>query len=102
VSDKNKSEFWWASIAGANCEPVEVTMIDGKRVAYTCGCGDPFYIDEPECLCVLIPVYEYRGNGVDSYGPMVRVLTPKQEKRQEAKERRINRELARHRWRGQR
>lgn len=36
---KRKTEFWWASVAGADCEPVEVTKKDGERVAYTCGCG---------------------------------------------------------------
>ena len=56
ISDKavreriaKKSEFWWATIAGANCEPVEIVKIDGERAALTCGCADPFFIDRPDC-----------------------------------------------------
>lgn len=102
MSGKDKSEFWWASIAGANCEPVEVTTLDGRRVAYTCGCNDPFYVDEPTCPCVLVPTYEYRGNGVSSRGPMVRNLTPKQAEDQLRREREQRRIAESHRWRGDR
>lgn len=37
-----KTKFYWASIGGADPEPVEVTAVDGKRVAFTLGCPDPF------------------------------------------------------------
>jgi hypothetical protein len=91
---KAKSQFWWATIAGADCEPVEVTKLDGERVAYTCGCGDPFYLDRPDCPCVLVP--DYSGE------PMERPLTPKQEAAQLRRERRQMAAAGRHGWRGPR
>lgn len=45
VADR-KTEFWWASIAGADPEPVEKTQINGRPCVYTCGCADPFYLDD--------------------------------------------------------
>ena len=48
-ANKAKSQFYWASIAGADPEPVEVSKLDGRRVAYTCGCADPFFLDEKDC-----------------------------------------------------
>jgi hypothetical protein len=41
----DKAEFYWAIIGDANPEPVAVTMLDGKRVAYTIGCPDPFDLE---------------------------------------------------------
>ena len=93
AAGKSASQFWWATIAGADCEPVEVTELDGERVAYTCGCGDPFYIDRPDCPCVLVPTYG---------GNMPRPPTPAQ---QEAALERRYKELAdarSHSWRGPR
>lgn len=73
MTEERKTEFWWASVAGADCEPVEVTMLDGERVAYTCGCGDPFYLDRPDCPVVLVGVgYPRRA--------MERPLSPMQQK----------------------
>lgn len=46
---ERKTEFWWASIDGADPEPVERTKVDGRPAVYTCGCADPFYLDEPDC-----------------------------------------------------
>lgn len=93
-----KSEFWWATVAGANCEPVEVTNLDGERVAYTCGCADPFYLDRPDCFVVLI--------GQSRGGSLTRPLTPEQEKAKEAAwQRKIKADARRgiyHGWRGQR
>lgn len=41
-----KAEFYWASVAGADPEPVELVIIDGRKAIYTCGCGDPFFLDD--------------------------------------------------------
>lgn len=40
-----KAEFWWASIYGADPEPVEKAEHDGRPCVYTLGCADPFYLD---------------------------------------------------------
>lgn len=89
-----KSEFWWASVSGADCEPVEVTTLDGERVAYTCGCADPFYLDRPDNLIVLVS------------GPEDRPLTPAQTAAKEAAwQRQLKRDAKRgihHGWRGPR
>lgn len=42
-----KSEFWWASIHGADPEPVEKTEYNSRPCIYTLGCADPFYLDDP-------------------------------------------------------
>lgn len=52
---KDESKFFWASIAGARPEPIEVTTLDGRRVAYTCGCADPFDLDAPDCPVEIEP-----------------------------------------------
>lgn len=106
---KRKTEFWWASIAGADCEPVEVATLDGERVAYTCGCGDPFYLDRPDSLVVLVPDdWEWSDDlsGEKKPIPLERPLTPKQAV---AEQRKYERKLAadraagiRHSWRGPR
>ena len=44
-----KTEFYWASIGGADPEPVELVEIDERKAVYTCGCGDPFFLDAPDC-----------------------------------------------------
>lgn len=98
MTDSRKAEFWWASVAGAKCEPVEVAMKEGERVAYTCGCADPFYLDRPDCPVVLVPTR--RAN--HEAGQMDRQLTSQQEKRADAAHRRQLRELESHRWRGDR
>jgi hypothetical protein len=68
---KRKIEFWWASIAGADPEPVEVTSLDGERVAYTCGCADPFYLDRKDCAAVLLMLDFVGGAGtVLGYKPV--------------------------------
>lgn len=51
---KRKAAFWWASVAGAEAEPVEVAELEGERVAYSLGCADPFYLDRDDCPCVLV------------------------------------------------
>ena len=49
---ERKTEFWWASIHGADPEPVEKTEHEGRPCVYTCGCADPFYLDEGAILFV--------------------------------------------------
>lgn len=46
-----KASFSWASIAGADPEPVEVIERDGRRAVLTIGCPDPFFLDD-EAACV--------------------------------------------------
>lgn len=48
MSDR-KTKFYWASVAGADPEPVEVCTVEGRRACYTLGCADPFFLDEPNC-----------------------------------------------------
>ena len=55
---KRKTEFWWASIAGAKAEPIEKTTVDGRPAVYTCGCADPFFLDETDCVVELILLME--------------------------------------------
>jgi hypothetical protein len=89
VSGKSKSEFWWATVAGADCEPVEVVKKDGERLAYTCGCGDPFYLDRPDCPAVLVD-------------EMNRPMTPKKEKNYYRRQARQAAIAVSHSWRGPR
>lgn len=51
---ERKTEFWWASIAGADPEPVEKTEVDGRPAVYTCGCADPFFLDDKKTLVRLL------------------------------------------------
>src|SRR5665213_3470157 len=91
MSDGRKTVFWCASIAGADCEPVEVASQGGERIAYTCGCGDSFWIDRADSLVLLVEEME-------------RPMTPKQEKRAWInQQRRIRYDVAhQHHWRGPR
>lgn len=41
----NAAKFYWAIVGDASPEPVAVVEENGKRVAYTCGCADPFDLD---------------------------------------------------------
>ncbi len=50
---ERKTEFWWASIGGAEPEPVEKTEHEGRPCVYTLGCADPFYLDDPDCPVTL-------------------------------------------------
>jgi len=100
MSEERKTEFWWATIAGADCEPVEVVTVEGKRLAYTCGCGDPFHLDQPDCPCILVASQAARFG--DEGGPMLRPLTPKQEKNAFRRKQRQLAEMRAHSWRGPR
>lgn len=103
-----KSEFWWATVGGADCEPVEVTTLNNERVAYTCGCADPFYLDRPDCALVLVPLeneYDFDAKK-DIPLPLERPLTPAQEQAQatayEKKRKRDAKKGIHHGWRGAR
>ena len=41
-----KAEFVWASIAGADAEPVEIIEESGRKGILTTGCADPFWLDD--------------------------------------------------------
>lgn len=43
---ERKASFAWASIAGADAEPVEVIELDGRKGILTTGCADPFWLDD--------------------------------------------------------
>lgn len=51
---ERKTQFWWASIDGADPEPVEKAEHNGRPCVYTLGCADPFYLDEQPCLVVFV------------------------------------------------
>lgn len=55
-----KTHFAWASIAGADAEPVELVMIDGRDGLYTLGCADPFWLDDSSAGIVV-----YGGSPID-------------------------------------
>jgi hypothetical protein len=48
-----KATFAWASIAGADAEPVEVIEQDGRRGVLTTGCQDPFWLDDDKAGVLL-------------------------------------------------
>lgn len=51
----NAAKFYWAVVGDASPEPVAVVEEGGRRVAYTCGCPDPFEVDGPDARIQLIP-----------------------------------------------
>lgn len=107
---EKKSIFVWASIAGADPEPVELTEVDGRRAIYTCGCGDPFFLDDPGSP-VKFGEVRLRPGGHDQYfwptkaphemfrPPFPTALDKKREKEALEWERRAKN---RHHWRGPR
>ncbi len=52
--DKRKIEFWWASVYGADPEPVEKAELNGRPCVFTSGCDDPFYLDADPPAVLLI------------------------------------------------
>jgi len=59
---ERKTEFWWASIHGADPEPVEKAEHEGRPCVYTLGCADPFYLDEePSAVMFVSPDNGYAG-----------------------------------------
>lgn len=51
----NAAKFYWAVVGNASPEPVAVVDEEGRRVAYTCGCPDPFVVDGADARIQLIP-----------------------------------------------
>lgn len=69
MSRTHGPEYWWVSVGGHPAEPatlVRKTLLrDGEEkrrehvVAYTSGCGDPFFVDEDGCALKLIEQLDY-------------------------------------------
>ncbi len=104
---ERKTVFYWASIAGADPEPVEVATVDGKRVAYTLGCPDPFPLGKGSPVKLGREALEWGGHDVFfttySPSPMDRPMHASEHQKQREKER-IEWEnlIIEHRWRGPR
>jgi hypothetical protein len=98
---KRKTEFWWASIHGADPEPVEKAEHEGRPCVYTLGCADPFYLDEPG-----IEFVSWFDSGIDLIHhptPMKRpLIKDKALAALAAKRAKIARSNASHGWRGPR
>jgi len=89
----SKDKFKWASIAGADPEPVEVIEVEGRLGIYTIGCEDPFWLDDKSAQIVLY------ANSLD------RPPNPETQEQRDAKEALYLAERAsgkRHGWRGPR
>lgn len=101
-----KTEFWWASIHGADPEPVEKAEREGRACVYTLGCSDPFYLDEPGVLFVAESGGAYYGaDKLYEPGepePIERPLHPDKEKARLASQYRARLRDAAHSWRGPR
>lgn len=82
------SNFAWASIAGADAEPVEIVDIEGRSAVFTLGCPDPFWMDQG-----FVVVY---ANKLD------RPLNPETDKQREAREAKWRASKSGHGWRGPR
>lgn len=82
MAEIRKAEFWWASVHGADPEPVEKTEHEGRPCVYTMGCEDPFYLDTEPCVVVFVPA----SNNGDAASPLHRPLHPDvaETRRQEA------------------
>lgn len=50
-----QTTYFWAVIGNGNPEPVAVDGEPGSLRAYTIGCPDPYYLDDPNCPCRLLP-----------------------------------------------
>lgn len=84
MTSTDKPRFYWARIGDGNYEPVAVRGKKGKRKAWTIGCPDPFEVDVPDPAIALL---EREQDSFDG-GPMLAPLTPEQEARAAARERR--------------
>lgn len=105
---ERKSKFYWASVAGADPEPVEVTKVDGKRVAFTIGCPVPFPLGRGSHVRLGRETTEWGGSRqffttIDPE-PMTRPVHATKEQVQREKDRIAyeNRPLPQHSWRGPR
>lgn len=94
------AKFYWAIVGDASPEPVAVVVEDGRRVAYTCGCPDPFDVDGPDARIQLIPGVTNTSAPESSFlaepEPMQVAVTHKQHAEARAKrERQFERDLKR-------
>lgn len=87
----NKTQFYWARIGEGNYEPVAVKGKKGERMAYTFTCPDPFPVDTPDTVIQL---------NINEYDKLTPPLTPKQEARALARERRFRAMQENHRYAG--
>jgi hypothetical protein len=106
---KPKSEFFWASVAGAEPEPVEVVNEGPRRAVYTFGCPDPFYLDDPNCPVVLGSRVQVVAGGVafsildtEKPLPLVRPALRETSAAEMARQERNYRKSGPHSWRGPR
>lgn len=53
IEKNRKTLFYWASIAGADLEPVEVIEDKGRKGVLTTGCADVFWLDDVSAGVVL-------------------------------------------------
>lgn len=70
-----KTKFAWASIAGADAEPVELIETDGRQGLLTIGCQDPFWLDDPAAGIVIFSGCE-----------LVRPLNPETQEQRDSRE----------------
>lgn len=88
----DKVKFYWARIGDGNYEPVAVRGKRPHRMAYTIGCPDPFAVDGSDSAIELCT------NEYDRMPPPP--LTPKQEARAIARERRASEQMGSHGYAG--
>ena len=88
---QRKALFGWASIAGADPEPVEIVELEGRKAVYTLGCADPFYLDEDPPRVTI-----YMNKLLRPHNPMTREEVDKLARGYE------ERKAAKHGWRGAR
>lgn len=87
----SKARFYWARIGNGNPEPVAVTGRKPHRLATTIGCPDTFVVDGPDSAILLLE---------DEYDRLEAPLTPQQEERAMARERRARALLQNHSYAG--
>jgi hypothetical protein len=91
TEETRKATFAWASIAGADPEPVELVEENGRKGVFTTGCIDPFWLDDPDAGVVLY------------VNPLVRPENPETQEQRDARDAAYRaRKAEDHRWRGPR
>jgi hypothetical protein len=94
---ERKAEFRWASIAGADPEPVEVIELDGRKGILTTGCADPFWLDDEAVGIVLHASAMGRPTPFESVDQRA-----KREAKYQAEKAAYNKAHPHHGWRGPR
>ena len=93
IEEIRKEKFAWASIAGASAEPVELIEVDGRKAILTCGCPDPFYLDD---ATVNVVVYDAPAFALK------RPSNPRTQAEQDRLDQEYRNRPVRHGWRGSR